>query len=476
MATAVSEIPQAAERHTRSPIERFDAVMGVVLIGLLLVIGIVIAGGDRAGVGVTLSDATTSAINATLTVPATARLNLRFTEAMDIASVHVHLTPDVPFTVRWSGGQLTVTPLPALTPGQPYTVTLDPGAHSQTGRAVQQIPAWKIHVEPLRIVYLAPAIPTHANEITNLWLVAPGSPPTQLTHSAYGVQDFAPSPDGRQIAFSQKDATGKTDLFLMNLADDSTRQITRCVNAPCRAANWSPDGARLVYERADSNAPDSDVRPWLLDLSTLQTAPLFSESRWLGKTPRWSPDGSTITVYDKTAGGIFLVDLASGNRAFLATLEDDAGQFAPGQRPQLAFRQLIETAQGVFRQVVVADYSAHTLRQLSPPDGALVDDPAAVWNPDGKHLTVMRNYQDGHGTPGAQVYELDALTGEATPLVVDPAYAHGYLTWSPDGGQLLMQRYPLDAPAPQTGIWTYDAGTKSLTQVANNGFFPQWLP
>lgn len=479
MATAISEIPQAGEhtqRRLHFPTERFDVVIGVVLIGLLVAIGSVISGGDRAGVGISLDNIPLGTATGPLIVPATTRLNLHFSEAMDVSSVHAHLTPAVPFSVKWTSGQLTLTPAPALVPGQTYTLTLDPGAHSQTGRPVLQSPSWQIQVEALRIVYLAPAFPTHANDRTNLWLAAPGSQPIQLTHTDYGVVDFATSPDGTQIAFSQKDTTGKTNLFLLTLADHSIRQITRCVNAPCRDPNWSPDGARLVYERADSTAQDSDVRAWLLDLSTLQTTPLFSESRWLGKTPRWSPDGSMITVYDKNAGGIFLVDLASGNRALLQTLEDDAGQFAPGQRPELAFRQLVETSAGVFRQVVVADYSAHTLRVLAPSDGSLVDDPAAVWNPDGKHLTVTRAYQDGRGTPGTQIYELDAQTGDATPLVVDPAYTHGYISWSPDGGHLLMQRYPQSDPNPQTGIWVYDAVTTHLTQVATNGFFPQWLP
>jgi Tol biopolymer transport system component len=483
--TLVNSVDPVTSGNTTRPrrIERFDLLLAGVIGALLIAIGGIISGGDRAGVGISLLDLDGNAVSTTaLTLPAGASIQLRFSELMDTSSIHVSLMPDLPRTVRWSGSTLIVTPLPALTPGQHYTLALEPGAHAQTGRLVAQGTDWQISVAPLRVVYMAPAIPTPANHIVNLWLVSTDGhgTPMALTHSSYGVDDFAVSPDGRQIVFTQRDAHGKTDLFLLNVSNDSIRQITRCVDAPCRAPVWSPDATRLLYERADSTAPDSSVRAWLLDLKTLQTTPLFADSRWLGKTPRWSPDGSTVSVYDKTAGGIFIVDMATGDRSLLQTLEDDAGQFAPGQRQQLVFRQLATTPQGAVRQLAVADYSDHTIRPLPASDGAMTDDPVAIWQPDGKQLTVMRRYFDQRSTEGAQIYSVDSQTGDLTPLVVDAAYTHGALSWSPDGGQLLMQRYPMGNssgnPNNSTSLWRYDAGSKTLTQIAINGFLPQWLP
>ncbi len=454
-------------------------VSGLILV-LLIGIGIVIVRGDQAGVGLSLIDPRTGAnvadTSAGLTIPATAAIRLHFSEAMDGNSVHIHFSPDIPITATWSDTTFSLVPQTAFAPGQSYSLTLDDGARSIHGRPVHGTLTWRIAIEPLRIVYISPAQPTATNRIPNLWLVMPGSQPVQITHSIYGVVDFAVSPDGTRIAFSQPDSTGKTDLFLLNIADNAVRQITRCVDAPCRAPDWSPDGRRFVYERADSTNPDSDVRAWLLDLSTLQTAPLFSESQWLGKAPHWSPDGTMITLYDRSAGGIFLVNVTSGERSELPTLEDYSGVFAPGKSTLLAFDQLAMTPEGAIRQLIVANYTTHTIQQLRPSDGSLADDPAAAWNPDGVHLAVMRRYMDARTTPASQVYELDARTGDAVPLVVDPQYAHGALSWSPDGAQLLMQRYPLNVPNGQTGIWTYDLQDKQLSQVADNGFFPQWLP
>ncbi len=460
--------------------EPFDRLIGVVFIGLIAAIVGVIALGDQAGVGVQLIDpATDSGSGTALTVHSTWALHLRFTEPMNTASVHLRFAPVLDGVLTGSGTQLTFTPTYALTPGTVYTMSIQAGAQSARGRTVQQSATWTLTVALPTILYLAPAIRDRTNIPINLWQITSSGTPIQITHSDYGVDDFAPSPDGMQVAFSQRNSSGKTDLYLLSTTTDKIRQITRCVDAPCRAPSWSPDGGRLVYERADTTRPDSDVRAWVLDLSTLQTVPLLTDSRWLGKTPRWSPDGKTISLFDHNEGGIFLVDVATGSESFIQTLEDDAGQFAPAAHQQLVYRELVMAPQGALRRLAVADFgsAAHTLRPLPSPDGALTDDTAALWNPDGQHLVVMRRYiDDPRATPEAQVYEVDATTGEARPLVVDPMYAHGYLSWRPDGGQLLMQRYPFDDPNGQTGIWVYDAASKALRQVAHNGFFPQWLP
>ncbi len=457
--------------------ERFDLIMAFVIAALSVLIGIVLFGGDRAGVGITLLDpATDLPANDALTIHTTTALKFRFSDLMDDASVHLHFEPNLDADLSWSGSILIFIPRAGFAPGHDYQVTLAPGAQSQAGRAVQGQAAWHFGVAPLSIVYLAPAVRAKASVPTNLWRVDPPGEPVQITFAQYGVDDFAPSSDGTRIAFSQRDVAGKTDLYLFTVATHAIRPLTQCVDAPCRAPAWSPDGTRLVYERADSTRPDSDTRAWLLDLSTLQTTPLLSDSRWLGKAPHWSPDGKTISFYDRNAGSLTLVDMATGTLSPIQTLEDNAGAFAPRGQTQIVYQELIMTASGAMRRLSLADYNAHTLRPLVSPDGALTDDPVTVWNPDGIHLAVMRRYFDDRATNGSQVYEVDTTTGDAVPLVIDPDYVHGYLSWSPDGGQLLMQRFPLMEPNGQTGIWVYEGSSKRLTKVAENGFFPQWLP
>ena len=471
-------------------LERFDLLTVGVIAILSILIGSVILGGDRAGVGVTLGTIAGTAIRdqaaQSLTIAASDSLHLNFSEPMARNTVHPALNPTLPFTLNWlSSTEAVLIPAPAFTPGQPYTVTLAAGAQAANGRPVQGSPYWTIAAEALRVVYLAPAqrVPGQFAP-TNLWLVAPGdqaqaagqmAAPVRLTDSALGVTDFAVSPDGRQIAYSQTEKGHTSNVYVLDMGTRTSRPLTNCPNAPCNAPAWSPDGSRLIYQRADATNDQSPTRAWLLDVKTLQTAPVFSDAQWLGKDPHWSSDGHTISVYDSTARAVDLIDLDSGQHSFLPTEEDYSGQFAPGGRPQLAMTDLSTTPYGVARHLEIADYSAHTLTSLAPTDGTLVDDQSPSWSPDGRQLAIMRHALDS-ASPGAQIYLIDVQSGAASPLVTDDQYAHGALSWSPDGGQLLFQRYPVNAANGQTGIWTYTVFSKHLTQIATNGYYPQWLP
>lgn len=466
----------------RSRVERFDVLTGGVIALLVALIGAVILNGDQAGVSVTLlspgGDALIPAPADLLTVPYRSTITLRFSEPMDPRQVSITLEPPVAGQTTWSGAQWTFTPDTAFAAGQRYTVRVRAGSASTTGRTVRGDRAWGFAVRQPSIVYLAPAIHPKGSEQTNLFRVLPPGKPEQLTNSPYGIEDFAPSPDGSQIAFTQNDAGRKTDLYLLDVGTHSVRRLTNCVDASCRAPAWNPDGVRIVYERADSNRPDADSRAWIVNTRTLANTPLFIEQRWLGRAPRWSPDGASIAMYDRELTAIVLVDAVSGSRSLIQTLEDDPGEFSFDGK-QLIYAQLVTTPQGVMRQTEIADFGRdpRTVRPLPPADGASVDDAAAAWSPDGGHVAIMRRYlSDERATEKFQVYDLNLRTGEAAPLVVDPAYAHGYLSWRADGAQLLMQRFPYLEPNAEPSIWVLDIRSKALTQIAVNGFMPQWLP
>ena len=222
MATTVKpENSLISENITRpGRLERFDILLASVIGLLLIAIAAIILVGDQAGVGISLLDLNNTAVSGSrLMLPAGRSIQLHFSEPMALGSVRVRFVPDIPHTLRWTGSTLVVAPLPALTPGQNYTLSLDSGIRALSGRLVTQTLDWQISVEPLRMVFLAPAIPTPQDNTVNLWIISADGhgEPVALTHSAYGIDDFAVSPDGRQIAFSQRDGQGKTDLFRVAL-------------------------------------------------------------------------------------------------------------------------------------------------------------------------------------------------------------------------------------------------------------------
>ncbi|MCU0466002.1 MAG: hypothetical protein MUF38_15720 [Anaerolineae bacterium] len=105
---------------------------------------------------------------------------------------------------------------------------------------------------PLRVAYLAPAL----RSPQNIWLADPTDPANveQVTFSAFGVFDYAPSPDGRYIVYGERmDGTQNyhVDLMLLDLFNGTTQRLTRCADegADCTTPVWRPDGQQLAFMR-----------------------------------------------------------------------------------------------------------------------------------------------------------------------------------------------------------------------------------
>ena len=91
--------------------------------------------------------------------------------------------------------------------------------------------------------------------------------PRALTPDEVSVWDFAPSADGRLVAYGALGELGFSDLRLIDLASGRDRPLLACENASCSGPSWSADGQYLAYTRRSVNAFASGVlsppRIWL---------------------------------------------------------------------------------------------------------------------------------------------------------------------------------------------------------------------
>ncbi len=304
---------------------------------------------------------------------------------------------------------------------------------------------------------------------------------TPLTAAAHGIEDFAPSPDGTQIAYTQNNDDGTADIWVVDVADGGARPLTRCVRALCMAPAWHPDGTRVAYQRQEFSTAPGDAaratRAWVVDVSTAQSALLFADAQLLGADPAWSPDRRRVAVYDARAGAIRVHDLLDGSAVLLTSEPGETGLFAPdGER--LIYPVLVRGALGqeFYAHLMLADLSAQTEVSLSGEPDAPVDDGFAAWSPDGTRLVVARRYLDERYTAGKQLYTLDVATGEATPLLVDAAYTHAAPQWDASGRFVLYQRFALAETDAQPEVWVLDTHTGEARMLAQNAFLPAWLP
>lgn len=113
------------------------------------------------------------------------------------------------------------------------------------------------------------------------------------------------SPDGTQIAYVLS-ATfiGNQELWVSGVAGTSAERLYNCSDCRFTGIDWSPDGRELAYSIARS---DGSFGLRILNLATGQTQELSTGTRDVSQ-PRWSPDGTQISLLE-TRGGAGYLDL-----------------------------------------------------------------------------------------------------------------------------------------------------------------------
>ncbi len=456
-------------------LDRFDVVILSVIALLLLAIGGVIAAGDQVGVYVIEDDY--SPVN---TARGTTSIRLRFSEAMLPASVedNFHLEPAAAGTFNWPQPDMLVfRPTQPLSAGQAYRVTVSAAARAanRTTTLASDF-SWTFRVRLPRAVFLAPS-----DTLENNLVVADLD--TGETYSLLDmeqrIEDFAVSPDGRQIAYTVTHSARTSDIWVLDVATRTPRPVTNCVEAHCSAPAWNHDSSLLAYQRFDFSAGSGagSSRVWIVDLNTLETELLFAGPYILGQSPRWSPTQDRIAVFDSSIPGIRVLDYRSGTEVLIDSIAGSVGPWSPDGN-NLIFPVLSQGAVGdlFYDELEIIDINTQTRRALIPNETAPSDNSSAQWSPDGKQIAITRQYFDERFTNSKQIYLLDWAAQVITPLVVDANYYHASIHWDTSGQRLIFQRFPFTSSEEQIEVWYLDLATNQLEKLSDNGMFPDWLP
>ncbi len=326
-----------------------------------------------------------------------------------------------------------------------------------------------------QVIYLAPADAV----ARNLYRAdLDGGSARPLTDTTDGIEDYAVSPSGQQIAYSLNNADGTTDIWLLDLDSGGSRPLTRCERAVCTDPAWNPDETQILYQRQEFNAgQEAGSWVWIVDVNTVETHLLFDDPQIRGADPIWSPDGRRVAVYDGQSGGIRVHDLETGRDTVIHSEQGVSGTFSPdGSR--LVFPALVRGAIGqeFYTHLEMFDFTLQGGLPVTGTPDTPVEDVLAAWSPDGSRLALARRYLDGRFTAGQQIYLLDVVSGEAAPLVVDPAYTHAGIGWDSTGQRIVFQRFSLVESGAQPEVWVIDLRSGELTRTAENAYLPAWLP
>lgn len=289
------------------------------------------------------------------------------------------------------------------------------------------------------------------------------------------------SPDGKHIlaTFSaKKDRTHET--VLISVVDSSVR-VLKTLRDP-RKMSFSADGRYIVYDfRAQEGSPEHDILLLPIDGSReITLVEHLANDLLLG----WAPDGKRVLFASNRTGtwGVWLIEVADGKpRGAPELVKPDTGPIMGA----LGF-----TADGSYYYGVVSWVNDVYVATLDPEISKLQGPEKLVshvsfntspsWAPNGQYLA----YASGHGQePDPFVLRIRSLeTGKERELPLKLSRFHAFQPhWSPDGGSLLAQgRDHTD----RQGIYQIDAQTGEVTPIVQTETacptdcieWPAWSP
>ena len=113
------------------------------------------------------------------------------------------------------------------------------------------------------------------------------------------------SPDGNRVAFAGIEASGQSDLYVMNREGHDVTRLTNDFYAD-NDPTWSPDGSQLAFASDRTRyGKDGHQNLFLLDMKTLEVRYLTC-GPWTDSGPSWSPKGDRI-AFTSDRGGMLEV-------------------------------------------------------------------------------------------------------------------------------------------------------------------------
>ncbi len=366
------------------------------------------------------------------------------------------------------------TPLPE---GQSLLMTFHAGVLGKNGERLNEDQNWQAKVREPQIA----VIEKTANGGQDLFAIDLQSAETArpLGNTGGKLTGFTPSPDGNQIILEVQDDRGGIDLWIVNRNGSDQHLILDCGGDRCSAASWSPAMDEIAYTR-ESNGDNTSGKNgiphvWLLDLQTDVSSPLFQDNQQSAIDALWSPDGKWLSVWNKNAGGVQIINRQSGEIIILKTTSGDPGCWAADSSTLYytnlvfngsSFRNVIQKAD--IRQAIVQTVLGGKLEE----EGLSYDYPAC--NPAGNQIAA--SVQPNERIPGKQLAIFDLDSDQTLAVTSDMTRFASHYAWNPGGEYLLFQLNQVSHDENDVEIWVWEKAAGKAYMIVSGARSPAWLP
>ena len=322
------------------------------------------------------------------------------------------------------------------------------------------------HRSPM-VAYLGD--PLNAPEI---WITTlDGERNRQLTQTSGRVVDFFVSPDGELIIYCVKNDSGGSDLYRIDRNGENNTNLVTCGEGRCEQVAWSADGKTIAYSHISStNSGNNSIQFTDAKDGTPQE---IAGGTINGAFPVISPDGKWLAYYGSSDHSIHIRNLESGSEVQVASKVASTSVWSASS--DILFF-IDEVTGDLFPQTRLFQFHLGTSRvepfladQTAGYDAALPE-----WSSDGEWVAF--GLKSIASQAGRQIYIVRSDGTDMLAITSEESAAHSAYHWSPDGQQLVFQRYVIgdSTAAPQIFLWDYASGR--ITLLVENGALPAWLP
>ena len=249
----------------------------------------------------------------------------------------------------------------------------------------------------------------HESDETNNFVFTPLTVTAELVEPILFVSD-------------RDDATNVRDVFVMDPDGSNQSNITNSSGVTEANPAWSPDGAKIVFERGDQN----NAEIWIMDADGTNQVRLTNNSVFDGY-PDWSPDGNKITFTSRANGGFFeiwVMDSDGANPTQLTNTDTAGGNLRSEWSPDGSEIAFDSGRDGGAFEIYVMDSDGTSQTRLTTNS---VSDFRPTWSPSGTQIAFERN------DPNFNIFVMDADGSNQTQLTTNAAI-DADAAWSPGGG------------------------------------------
>lgn len=291
----------------------------------------------------------------------------------------------------------------------------------------------------------------------NIWRVpSAGGWPVQVTISDEKNDLADPSPDGHYLLYTQDyQGNEKPNLYLLDLTEYQTQNITNTEKRGHRDMRWSPDAGTLFYA-AERDIPGT-YPIFRHDIKTGTIKKIIGSDGGDCEALELSPDGKTLAfcrTKNYQYSGISVYDIEDGRERVLAPIDDRSTSLVGGwtrdNRRVYVTSNANEQGMDAVALLDLKENAEVKWLTLQDWDSQLIDTSPT----EDKFAYIVNKAGDLH----LFIRDLDGKEEEIPP-------GHGVIRaakFSPDGKRLAMIHATGDSPHD---IWIYDLKARTLKQI-----------